>query len=143
MELSVCCLGTGRGATAVWEGEPSSAVALLFDGRPVLLVDVGFGVVRACRHWLGTVPDTILVTHNHSDHAAELPVVLPLAAAAGRRPRVIAAPQYTRTVKGAHSRSCAAWGARTSEYTSTPYLRQSAELEISTSLGYSVRSLFW
>lgn len=92
MELSVCCLGTGRGATAVWEGEPSSAVALLFDGRPVLLVDVGFGVVRACRHWLGTVPDTILITHNHSDHAAELPVVLPLAAAAGRRPRVIAAP---------------------------------------------------
>lgn len=99
MELSLCCLGTGRGATAVWEGEPSSAVALLLDGRAVLLVDAGFGVVRACRHWLDGVPETILITHNHSDHAAELPVVLPMASAAGRRPRVIAAPAVVERLR--------------------------------------------
>ena len=89
--LSLLCLGTGRGATAVYDGEPSSAAALLADGEPILLVDAGFGVVRACKRTFGYVPQTILITHNHSDHAAELPVILAAESDRGRRPRVIAA----------------------------------------------------
>lgn len=88
--LTLCCLGTGRGATAVYEGGCSSAFAVLVDGQARLLVDIGFGVVRACCEWLGGVPDNILVTHNHSDHAAELPAVLAAESAAGRRLAVIA-----------------------------------------------------
>ncbi|MES1948459.1 beta-lactamase domain-containing protein [Salinisphaera sp. C84B14] len=90
--LSFLCLGTGRGATAVYDGEPSSAISLRMNGHDVLLVDIGFGVVQACKRWLGAIPDTILVTHNHSDHAGELPVVLAAEAAAGRRLRVVAEP---------------------------------------------------
>ncbi|MES1943784.1 beta-lactamase domain-containing protein [Salinisphaera sp. PC39] len=91
--LALYCLGTGRGATAVHGDGASSAFLLLVDDSPVLLVDIGFGVVRACRDAFGALPAQILVTHNHSDHAAELPVTLAEAAAAGRRPRVIAGPE--------------------------------------------------
>ncbi|MBS62053.1 MBL fold metallo-hydrolase [Salinisphaera sp.] len=97
--LSFVCLGTGRGATTVYNGEPSSAVALRMDGHDVLLVDIGFGVVRACQKWLGAIPDTILVTHNHSDHAAELPVVLAAEAASARRLRVAAEPTVGARLK--------------------------------------------
>lgn len=91
--LALYCLGTGRGATAVRGDGASSAFLLLADDSPVLLVDIGFGVVRACRDAFGALPAQILVTHNHSDHAAELPVVLAEAAAAGWCPRVIAGPE--------------------------------------------------
>ncbi|MES1934090.1 hypothetical protein T35B1_15856 [Salinisphaera shabanensis T35B1] len=97
--LSFVCLGTGRGATTVYSGEPSSAIALRMGARCVLLVDIGFGVVRACRQWLGEIPDTILVTHNHSDHAAELPVVLAAEAGASRRLRVAAEPRVGSVLK--------------------------------------------
>lgn len=90
--LSLLCLGTGRGSTAVYHGEASSSFVLLADARPLLLVDLGVGVTRACRNALGDIPDTVLVTHNHSDHAAELPVVLAVEAQRGRRLRLIAGP---------------------------------------------------
>lgn len=91
--LSLLCLGTGRGATAVYDGETSSSVVLMAGDEPILLVDVGFGVVRACLQAFARIPQTILVTHNHSDHAAELPVILAAEQSRGRKPRVIATPQ--------------------------------------------------
>lgn len=93
--LSLLCLGTGRGSSAVYHGEVSSAFVLLAADRPLLLVDLGGGVTRACRAALGEVPDALLITHNHSDHAAELPVVLAVEAQRGRRLRVIAGPAVT------------------------------------------------
>ena len=97
--LSLLCLGTGRGATAVYDGYASSSAALLVDGEPVLLVDAGFGVVRACKAAFGAVPRTLLITHNHSDHAAELPVILAAECARDRRLRVIAAAEVATTLR--------------------------------------------
>jgi len=90
--LSLLCLGTGRGSSAVYGGQTSSALVVLADARPLLLVDLGPGVTRACLDAIGRVPDQVVITHNHSDHAAELPVVLAVEAERGRRLRVIAGP---------------------------------------------------
>lgn len=91
-KLTLYCLGTGRGATAVYGDGTSSAAALLANGKPILLIDAGFGVVRACTAMLGGIPDTILVTHNHSDHAGELPVILSTESKAHRCLNVIVGP---------------------------------------------------
>ena len=53
----------------------SSAFAITEGTTPLLLVDVGFGVVRAYRQHFGENICPIFITHNHSDHAAELPVL--------------------------------------------------------------------
>lgn len=97
--LSLLCLGTGRGATAVYDGDTSSAIVLMADNEPILLVDVGFGVVRACRQAFGAIPQAILVTHNHSDHAAELPVILAAEQARGHKPRIMAAAEVGKRLR--------------------------------------------
>lgn len=54
------------------------------DDEPILLVDIGFGVVREYLQAFARIPQTILITHNHSDHAAELPAILAAKQAEGR-----------------------------------------------------------
>jgi len=76
----------------VYKGEPSSSFVVLVGGQPLLLADVGAGVVRAYhRHLPDTpLPPNIYVSHNHTDHAGELPVVLAVEASRGARPRLLA-----------------------------------------------------
>lgn len=73
--LSVVPLGVGRGADAVFLGRCSTSLLVLADGQPLLLVDAGFGVVRAHQALAGDLACALYVSHNHSDHAAELPVI--------------------------------------------------------------------
>lgn len=97
--LSLHILGTGRGASHVYDGDCSTAMVLCRAGEPVLLVDLGLGVTRACRECFGGIPAQVLVTHNHSDHAGELPVVLLVEAAAGRRLTVFAECEVARRLQ--------------------------------------------
>mmetsp|Transcript_6379 Transcript_6379/g.8156 ORF Transcript_6379/g.8156 Transcript_6379/m.8156 type:complete len:264 (-) Transcript_6379:86-877(-) len=77
----------------VYDGEPSSAFLLRAvpdgchggctgdsergsRGQSILLIDCGLGVVRACLQHVDALPSLIYVSHNHTDHAGELPVVL-------------------------------------------------------------------
>ena len=97
IELQV--LGAGQGASQVYEGRCSTALLLTAAGSPLLLVDIGFGVTRACLDACGALPDRIAVTHNHSDHAAELPVVLRVERARDRRLAVYAETEVARRLR--------------------------------------------
>ncbi|CAE7200618.1 unnamed protein product [Symbiodinium natans] len=94
MALTLHCLGTGAGRTAVYDGECSSSWALAYDRRPFFLADLGLGVCKQALRYLGEIPSTIFISHNHSDHAGELPVVLAVEGLQKRRPMsVIAEPE--------------------------------------------------
>lgn len=134
--IDIIALGVGAGATAVYEGAPSSAFLLRVDNQPVLLLDVvsslscsspteqtqtwltvvnntlfcactsqhlqplgvtgwsadcestrhtlthvlmlsnccplqGVGVVREALNVAGQLPDSVYISHNHTDHAGE------------------------------------------------------------------------
>jgi L-ascorbate metabolism protein UlaG (beta-lactamase superfamily) len=91
--ITLMPLGTGKGATAVYEGEPSSSFVIKVNGECRLWVDTGLGVsphvIKAC----GSVPKNIFISHNHSDHAGELPVLLIVEQATMRKLRVISGPE--------------------------------------------------
>jgi ribonuclease BN (tRNA processing enzyme) len=76
MHLDLICLGVGKGSSHVVNGETSSAFCLRRDGAPWLLVDCGLGVLRACLAMLGVFPPRIFITHNHTDHAGDLPTAI-------------------------------------------------------------------
>ncbi len=88
-QFSLQVLGVGAGASFVYEGLISSSFMLLHDGEPFCLVDLGLGVGREVVRHFGDFPETIVITHNHSDHAGELPVVLRVELAKGRKKRVV------------------------------------------------------
>ena len=75
-KISLMPLGTGKGATAVYDGEPSSSFCIQIDGINELLVDCGLGVVQQLKKYCGRVPKFVYISHNHTDHSGELPVVL-------------------------------------------------------------------
>ncbi|XP_070571493.1 uncharacterized protein [Ptychodera flava] len=80
-EIELLCLGTGKGTTAALFGEPSSSLVILVRGKPVLLVDLGLGVLKSYREHIGdTLPLKLFITHNHLDHSGELALGLFLAA---------------------------------------------------------------
>jgi ribonuclease BN (tRNA processing enzyme) len=91
--LSLIPLGTGKGATAVFEGEPSASFVVKVNDECRLLVDAGLGVSPHAIQTCGSVPRNIFVSHNHSDHAGELPVLLIVQQTMGRKLRVISGPQ--------------------------------------------------
>uniref|UniRef100_T1IJW3 Replication protein A subunit n=1 Tax=Strigamia maritima TaxID=126957 RepID=T1IJW3_STRMM len=103
--LSIMCLGTGKGATALMHGEPSSSFALLKGGELMLLVDLGLGVTVQIRENLTKELNlgNIYITHNHADHAAELPVVLAVLQNCKekdiKKPTVFAAPEVMTRLK--------------------------------------------
>ena len=87
--LSLLPLGVGRGADGVLYGHCSTSFVLLRDERPALLIDVGFGVAKTFLERYELLGCPIYVSHNHSDHAAELPVIGAVARAGGTRLRLL------------------------------------------------------
>lgn len=94
-KITLIPLGTGKGATAVYEGEPSSSFVIKINDECRLWVDTGLGVsvhaIRIC----GSIPKNIFISHNHSDHAGELPVLLIAEETAKRKLRVISGPEVS------------------------------------------------
>lgn len=95
--LDLVCLGVGRGTTYIWRNEPSSALALLVDGQPELLLDCGSGIVQSClRNLGGVVPYTVYISHNHDDHAGDIGGIL---FRSDGRQSVMGHPEVLRYVK--------------------------------------------
>jgi ribonuclease BN (tRNA processing enzyme) len=92
-------LGTGAGTTTVLYGDPSTSFAILLDEECRLLVDLGYGVVRQALRLLNTVPANVYISHNHSDHAGDLPVVALRSAAAGKPLTFWSEPEVERRLK--------------------------------------------
>lgn len=92
-------LGTGAGATTVFDGEASSSFAVIVGEEARLLVDLGYGVTRQALRWLARVPGNVYISHNHSDHAGELPVVAIKSASAGSLLTIWSAPEVGRRLK--------------------------------------------
>ncbi len=90
MQLSLEVLGVSGGASPVYQGECSSSLLLLHNDQPYCLIDLGPGVTRTLHESNRAIPDQLIITHNHTDHAGELPVVLRVEQARGRHLRVIA-----------------------------------------------------
>ncbi|MEQ8204891.1 MAG: MBL fold metallo-hydrolase [Woeseia sp.] len=97
--LALHILGAGQGASQVYAGQCSSAAVVTLDGKPACLIDIGFGVTRACLQQFAALPGNIIVTHNHSDHSAELPVVLRVEQAEGRTLSVFAEQEVSRRLQ--------------------------------------------
>ena len=90
-QISLLVLGVSAGAGHVYHGSCSSSFLILKNDKPICLVDLGLGVTQALKSYGYSLPDTVVITHNHTDHAGELPVVLRVEEAAGRRLNIIAA----------------------------------------------------
>ncbi|XP_068731509.1 uncharacterized protein [Montipora capricornis] len=76
-KVELYCVGTGTGTTAALHGKPSSSVIIFQGGKPLLLADVGAGVIRPCREKLAHdgFPRNVFISHNHLDHSGELPML--------------------------------------------------------------------
>ena len=96
-ELQV--LGTGAGASSVYEGLPSTAFMLLRDGQACCLIDLGLGIGHKVVELFNGFPEDIIITHNHSDHAGDLPVVLRVEQAKGQLCRVIAQQEVAQRLQ--------------------------------------------
>lgn len=96
-ELQV--IGSGAGASYLYDGLCSSSFMLTDNGKPFCLVDIGFGVTQKVLETFGAFPQNLIVTHNHSDHAGELPVVLRVEQAQGRLMKVFAESQVAQQLK--------------------------------------------
>ncbi|WP_421867919.1 MBL fold metallo-hydrolase [Motiliproteus sp.] len=83
-------LGVGGGISHIYQSECSSSLLLLRHQQPWALIDLGLGVVDALHRQGWSLPERVLISHNHTDHAGELPVVLRVEQAAGRRLQVLA-----------------------------------------------------
>lgn len=88
--ISTLVLGGGAGVSHTYSGIPSTSLVLEYSRQPMLMIDVGFGSTLRCINEFGYIPKFIFITHNHSDHAAELPVILANELARGRKITVIA-----------------------------------------------------
>ncbi|GAB6029270.1 hypothetical protein CHUAL_005037 [Chamberlinius hualienensis] len=99
--LEVVCLGTGKGATTLLTGEPSSSFVIMHRKKPLLIVDLGFGVVHSFKKHIGYAAcfENVYITHNHGDHAAELPVILCIVCGKQRIPTIFAAPEVMYRLK--------------------------------------------
>jgi ribonuclease BN (tRNA processing enzyme) len=92
-------LGTGAGSTTVLHGEPSSSFAITCGEKARLLVDLGYGVVRQARQWLPEMPGHVYISHNHSDHSGDLPVIAIKKASEGSPLTIWSAPEVARRLQ--------------------------------------------
>lgn len=98
-ELRLHVLGSGGGASHAYHGDCSTSMVLCREDEPVVLIELGLGVTRACMRQFGKLPLHVVVSHNHTDHAGELPVVLRVESKAGRRLHVHAEQEVIRRLK--------------------------------------------
>ena len=96
-ELQV--IGSGAGASSIYDGLTSSSFMLLCNGSPFCLIDLGLGVGREVIKAFGRFPSNIIITHNHSDHAGDLPVVLRVELARNHRCRVFGHAEVVQRLK--------------------------------------------
>ncbi len=90
ISFELIVLGSGAGASYLYDHLPSTSFMLLANQQPFCLVDLGFGVTHQVFQHFKTFPPQIIITHNHSDHAGELPVVARVELAQGRKLQVFA-----------------------------------------------------
>ncbi|SIS41692.1 MBL fold metallo-hydrolase [Neptunomonas antarctica] len=90
-QISLLVLGVSGGAGHVYHGDCSSSFLILKNDEPLVLVDLGLGVIQALKYYVYSLPETVVITHNHTDHAGELPVVLRVEESLGRRLNIMAA----------------------------------------------------
>ncbi|MEA1989186.1 MAG: MBL fold metallo-hydrolase [Pseudomonadota bacterium] len=92
-------IGSGAGASYIYDGLTSSSFMLLQEGKPFCLIDLGLGVGQQVIQRFGQFPRNIVITHNHSDHAGDLPVVLRVELAKQNKCKVIAAKEVAERLK--------------------------------------------
>lgn len=92
-------IGSGAGASYIYDGLSSSSFMLLKESEPFCLIDLGLGVGRQVVERFGQFPRNIVITHNHSDHAGDLPVVLRVELAKENKCKVIAAEEVAERLK--------------------------------------------
>ncbi len=97
--IELVVLGSGAGASYLYDHLPSSSFMLLANQQPFCLVDLGFGVTHQVLQQFKTFPKQVIVTHNHSDHAGELPVVARVELAQGRKLQVFAEQEIAERLK--------------------------------------------
>lgn len=83
--LELLILGVAGGAGYVYERQCSCSFLILENSQPLALVDLGYGVTWELQQQGFAFPKDIIITHNHSDHAGELPVVLMVERERGNR----------------------------------------------------------
>ncbi|BCN93502.1 hypothetical protein THMIRHAM_12870 [Thiomicrorhabdus immobilis] len=101
-QFELVVLGTGGGASAIYDGLASSSFMLLHQGTPFCLVDLGLGVGREVVTQFpqfSQFPRNVIITHNHSDHSGDLPVVLRVEQARGNKMQVFAAKEVSRRLQ--------------------------------------------
>lgn len=98
-EFELVVLGTGAGASSVYYGLASSSFMLLHEGKAFCLVDLGLGVGHNVIQQFSEFPQQVIITHNHSDHAGDLPVVLRVEQANGNKVKVLAAKEVSKRLK--------------------------------------------
>ncbi|XP_073247828.1 uncharacterized protein [Porites lutea] len=107
-KVELYCVGTGTGTTAILHGKPSSSVIISQDGKPILMADVGAGVLNPCREKLvaaeNKFPRNVFISHNHMDHSGELPMLFAVEskrrhAACEPRLKVLCGPEVEHKLK--------------------------------------------
>ena len=97
--IELVVLGSGAGASYLYDHLPSSSFMLLANQQPFCLVDLGFGVTHQVLQQFKAFPPQLIITHNHSDHAGELPVVARVELAHGRKLQVFAEQEIAERLK--------------------------------------------
>lgn len=92
-------IGSGAGASSVYDGLTSSSFMLFKHNEPFCLIDLGLGVGHKVIEMFGGFPKTIVITHNHSDHAGDLPVVLRVELAKQNKINVVSARDVAQRLK--------------------------------------------
>ncbi|ORC86209.1 putative periplasmic protein [Trypanosoma theileri] len=98
-KLSILCLGTGKGASMVYDGNCSPGYVLYADDRPIILFGAGYGVTRQCLRYCGVIPSNIFLFSNRSHMSAELPVIIAVESRKARRLRIITGEKVMTQIK--------------------------------------------
>ncbi|KAH9600065.1 hypothetical protein LSM04_000487 [Trypanosoma melophagium] len=98
-KLSILCLGTGKSASMVYDGNCSPGYVLYADDRPIILFGAGYGVTRQCILYCGVIPSNIFLFSNRSHMSAELPVIIAVESRKSRRLRIIAGEKVMTQIK--------------------------------------------